>query len=162
MAAYWYFGDKSAMGKLNGHHWLTQDQVDKQILGWLTVAPMGVVLEGPAAEGAYTPTSAMALFAGKPAAIGWPNHEAQWRGNPTFIAANAEQARAFYLGTLTDALGWLNINQVRYIVWVRRDQTRDPTARLRIQDQIGSAYDWKPFWKNGDDELGVWIRENPR
>lgn len=157
MAAYWIYSDKSAMGKLTGHHWLTQDQVDRQILRWLTVAPQGVVLEGLGAEGAYTPTSAMALFAGKPAAMGWPNHEGQWRGNPTFITTNAEQARALYRGTLTDALGWLDLNKVRYIVWVRRDQTRDPTARLRIQEQIGSTYHWKPFWKNGDDELGVWI-----
>ena len=157
MAAYWYYGDKSAMGKITGHYWLTQEQVDKQILSWLIAAPNGVVLEGLGVESAYTPTSAMALFADKPAAIGWPDHEGQWRGNPTFIYTNAEQARAFYHGTLANALGWLGLNDVRYIIWVRRDQTRDPTARLRIQAQIGSAYEWKPFWKNGDDELGVWI-----
>ena len=160
MAAYWYYGDKSAMGKISGHYWLTQDQVDKQLLSWLTAAPNGVVLEGLGVESAYTPTSALALFAGKPAAMGWPDHEGQWRGNPTFIYSNAEQARAFYHGTLTNALGWLDLNDVRYIVWVRRDEARDPAARPRIQAQIGSAYDWKPFWKNGDDELGVWVRRD--
>ena len=157
MAAYWFYADKSAMGKLTGNYWLTQDPVDKQILSWLTVAPQGVVLEGLGAEGAYAPTSAMALFASKPSAVGWPNHETLWRGNPSYINANADQARAFYHGTLTNPLGWLDINQVRYIVWVRRDQEHDPTARLRIQKQIAGVYDWKPFWKNGDDELGLWI-----
>ena len=134
--------------------------MDKQILNWLTVAPQGVVLEGLGAEGAYTPTSALALFAGKPAAMGWPNHEGQWRNNPAFISTNAEQARAFYRGVLADAPGWLELNDVRYIVWVRRDQTREPTARLQIQEQIVDTYYWKPFWKNGDDELGVWIRKD--
>lgn len=160
MAAYWYYADKSAMGRLTGHHWLTRDQVDKQILSWLTAAPPGVVLEGLGVEGAYTPTSALALFAAKPAALGWPHHEGQWRGNPAFISAYADEVRAFYRGTLTDAVGWLGGNDIRYILWVRRDQDRDPTARPRIQDQIRDAYHWKPFWKNADDELGVWIRKD--
>ncbi len=160
MGAYWYYSDKTSMGKLAGHHWLTQDPVHNQILNWLKVAPNGVVLEGLDAHGAYTPTSAMALFASKPAAIGWPNHEAQWRGNPTFISSNADQARSFYRGTLPDAPAWLAVNQVRYIVWVKRDQMRDPTARDRIQNQIGTVYSWKPFGKNGNDELGVWMRKD--
>ncbi len=160
IAAYWYYADKSALGKLTGHHWLTQDQVDKQLLNWLTVAPQGVVLEGLGNEGAYTPTSALSLFAAKPAALGWPHHEGQWRGNPAFISTYADQVRAFYRGDLTHAVQWLGSSQVRYILWVRRDQTRDPAARLRIQEQIGSAYFWKPFWKNADDELGVWIRKD--
>jgi uncharacterized membrane protein len=160
MAAYWYYADKSAMGKLTGHQWLTQDQVDKQILSWLTAAPQGVVLEGLGADAAYTPTSAMALFAGKPAALGWPQHESIWRGNPAYLNSYADQVRAFYHGTLADPLGWLDINHVSYIVWARRDETRDPAARKLIQSQIGSAYFWKPFWKNGDDELGIWIWKN--
>ncbi len=160
MAAYWIYSDKPSLGKFSGHHWLTKDQVDKQMLDWLKVAPDGVVLEGLGEGGAYMSTSALSLFAGKPVAIGWPNHEAEWRGGPTFIPSFAEQVRTFYHGTLSDASGWLTLSRIRYIVWTRRDETRDPTARKRIQEQIGRAYRWKPFWVNGDDELGIWVRND--
>ena len=159
MAAYWYYSDKTPIGKFSGHHWLTKDQVDKQMLDWLKVAPDGVVLEGLEEGGAYMSSSAMSLFAGKPVAIGWPTHEAQWRGGPTFIASYAEQARSFYHGTLPDALAWLALSRVSYIVWTRRDETRDPAARYLIHEQISSAYGWKPFWVNGEDELGIWVRK---
>ncbi|MBI3776653.1 MAG: hypothetical protein HY273_14120 [Gammaproteobacteria bacterium] len=159
VAAYWYFSGKSALGKFSGHHWLSKDQVDKQMLDWLKVAPGGVVLEGLADGGAYMSTSALSLFAGKPVAIGWPTHEAQWRGGPGFIASFADQARAFYHGNLTDAPAWLSMSHVRYIVWARSDETRDPAARQRIQEQIGGGYRWKAFWVNGADELGIWVRK---
>ncbi len=159
MALYWYHSNKSAMGKLAGNHWLVTDPVNKQILQWLQAAPTGIVLEGLDASGAYTATSAMALFAVKPSATGWPEHEAQWRGNPTFIVSNAEQARAFYHGNVPDALSWLALQHVRYIVWVKRDQSRDPQARARIHQQISSAYSWKAFSRQGDEELGMWIKK---
>lgn len=159
LAAYWYYSDKPSLGKFSGHYWLTKDQVGKQMLDWLRVAPNGVVLEGLEDGGAYMSTSALALFSGKPAAIGWPTHEDQWRGNPSFIAHYAGQVRDFYHGILPEAPMWLAMNQVRYIVWMRRDETRDPEARRRIQEQIGTAYGWKPFWANGEDELGIWVRK---
>lgn len=160
MAAYWYYSDKTALGKFSGHHWLSKEQVGKQMLDWLQVAPDGVVLEGLEDGGAYMPSSALSLFAGKPVVIGWPTHEAQWRGGPTFITSVAEQARAFYHGNLPNAPTWLAMNQVRYIVWTRRDETRDATARRRIYEQISGAYRWKPFWVNGEDELGIWVRKD--
>ena len=160
LAAYWIYSDKPSFGKFSGHHWLSKDQVDKQMLDWLKVAPDGVVLEGLEDGGAYMPTSALSLFAGKPVAIGWPHHEEEWRGGPTFIRSFAEQARAFYHGNLPVAPAWLGLSRVRYIVWTRRDETRDPTARHRIQEQISGAYAWKPFWVNGEDELGIWVRKD--
>ncbi len=159
LAAYWYYSDKASLGKFSGHYWLSKDQVNKQMLDWLKVAPDGIVLEGLEDGGAYMSTSALTLFSGKPAAIGWPTHEDQWRGNPGFIAHYAEQARSFYHGTLPDAPAWLAMNRIRYIVWVRRDETRDAAARYRIHEQISAAYRWKPFWVNGDDELGIWVRK---
>lgn len=159
LALYWYHSDKSAMGKLTGNYWLSRDPVNKQILQWLQAAPSGIVLEGLDNGGAYTPTSAMALFAAKPSATGWPDHEAQWRGNPSFIYNNADKARAFYHGNVSDALSWLALQRVRYILWLKRDQDRDPQARVRIQQQISSAYYWKAFWRQGDEELGMWIKK---
>ncbi|TRZ50904.1 hypothetical protein D4S03_05950 [bacterium] len=159
MAAYWGYSQKTSMGKLAGNQWLRQDQVDKQLLEFLKVSPRGVVLESLDAGGAYTPSSAFALFSGQPSANGWPAHVAQWRGNPGYISANADKNRVFYRGELPDALSWLTLNDVRYIIWNRRDHQRMADARDRINGQIGSRYIWKPFWQNGAEELGCWFRK---
>ena len=159
MAAYWGYSQKTSLGNLAGNQWLRKDQVDKQLLEFLRVAPHGVVLESLDAGGGYTPSSAFALFSGQLSANGWPEHEAQWRGNPGHILANADKNRTFYRGELADALSWLILNDVRYIVWNRRDHQRLADARNRINDQIGSRYIWKPFWQNGAEELGCWVRK---
>ncbi len=159
MAAYWGYSQKASLGKLAGNQWLRQDQVDKQLLEFLKVSPRGVVLESLDAGGGYTPSSAFALFSGQLSANGWPDHEAQWRGNPSHIYVNAAQNRAFYRGELPDALPWLALNDVRYVVWSRRDQRRKAEARALINGQIGSRYIWKPFWQFGAEELGCWVRK---
>jgi Uncharacterized membrane protein (DUF2298) len=159
MAAYWGYSQKTSMGKLAGNQWLRQDQVDKQLLEFLKVSPRGVVLESLDAGGAYTPSSAFALFSGQSSANGWPDHEAQWRGNPGHISANADKNRAFYRSDLPDALSWLTLNDVRYIIWNQRDHRRMADARNRIGSAIGGLYIWKPFRQNGTEELGIWVRK---
>ncbi|MBI3562533.1 MAG: hypothetical protein HY080_12550 [Gammaproteobacteria bacterium] len=158
MARYWLYANKSALGKLDGHAWLSADPVSGAMLQWLRVMPKGIVLEG-LDGGAYTPRSALALFAAKPSLTGWPDHEAQWRGNPSEILQNANTAQAFYRGELTSAVTWLSGQQVRYIIWNKRDQDSHPTAWRRIHAQIQSEYYWKPFWQQGDVELGIWFRK---
>ncbi len=159
LAAYWGYSQKTSLGKLAGNHWLRQDPVDKQLLEFLKVSPRGVVLESLDAGGGYTPSSAFALFSGQLSANGWPDHEAQWRGNPGHIYANADKNRAFYRGALSDPLSWLELQDVRYIVWNSRDQRRLADARARINDQIGGRYVWKPFGQSGAEELGCWVRK---
>lgn len=159
LLAYWITGDKSARGQLTGTHWLTVDPAQRQILSWLTHAPDGVVLEGLGDGGSYTPTSAIALFSGKLSLTGWPDHESQWRGNPAFIADTANNVRRFYRGELPEPLDWLNVNNVQYIVWTQREQQRNPTVRQKISDLIKAQFDWRAFGKNGNDELGVWVRK---
>jgi hypothetical protein len=159
MAAYWGYSQKTSMGKLAGNQWLRQDQVDKQLLEFLKVSPRGVVLESLDAGGAYTPSSAFALFSGQLSANGWPDHVAQWRGNPGHITANADRNRVFYRGELPDALSWLTLNDVRYIIWSRRDHRRMADARNRIGSEISSLYIWKPFRHFGAEELGIWVRK---
>lgn len=160
LLTYWITADKSARGQLTGDHWLTKDSAQRQILSWLAHAPDGVVLEGLGNGGSYTSTSAMALFAGKSSLTGWPDHEAQWRGNPSFIADTANDVRRFYRGELPDALAWLNMNHVQYIIWVQRDQHRLETGRQLIHEAIKAEFDWRPFWKNGNDEYGIWVRKS--
>jgi hypothetical protein len=158
MAYYWHKADKPSFAKLHGHHWLTKDPVNAQILAYLQVVPKGVVLEGIYHD-SYTPTSAMALFANKPSLTGWPAHEYQWRGSPPFIYQVGNEAKQFYQGTLSDSLQWLAKHHVAYIVWREVEQEKYPDAWRKIQQQITRDYFWLPFKQYGDVRLGIWQRK---
>jgi uncharacterized membrane protein len=51
---------------------------DMQAIRWLTQAPPGVVAE--AVGGQYSSYGRVSALSGKPAVLGWPGHEDQWRG----------------------------------------------------------------------------------
>jgi hypothetical protein len=155
---YWAFSPTPSMGKMFGHAWLNRDSVDKTILEFLKAAPRGVVLESLDSN-AYTPSSAFALFSGQSSLNGWPDHESLWRASPSYIAQNAERNRLFYRGNLPDAERWLVVNDVRYILWTRRDQQRQADARPRIDAQISGSYAWIAVWTGSGEELGYWMRK---
>lgn len=158
IASYWHNSGKLSAGKMSGYAWLIRDGADKAILEFLKSAPHGVVLESLDAD-AYTPSSAFALFAAQPSLNGWPEYEAQWRGASAHVTDNAQRNRLFYRGNLPDAAQWLIGNDVRYIVWSRRDQERQADARTRIDALISPRYAWIPVTIDGGGELGYWVRK---
>jgi uncharacterized membrane protein len=158
MAYYWSKANKPSFAKLHGHHWLTQDPANAQMLEYLKAVPRGVVLEGLDRD-SYAPTSAMALFSNKPSLTGWPAHEYQWRGNPPFIQQVGNEAKQFYQGTLSNSLQWLAKHEVAYIVWREVGQETNPEAWRKIHQQITREYFWLPFKQDGDVRLGIWRRK---
>jgi len=158
MAVYWACNAKPSIGKMAGNQVLKNDPIDRQILEFLKVAPRGVVLES-VDGGAYMRSSAFALFSGQLSANGWPDNETLWRGNANHIQIDAEKNRLFFRGQLPDALSWLEINDVRYILWVLRDHQRQSDGRARIEVQISTRYAWKAMWQEQAFELGYWVRK---
>lgn len=152
---YWISADKPSLGQMVGNGWLRQDEIQRNMLAHLKSSPDGVVLES-VEQGAYSSSSALALNAGKGVVIGWPDHEAQWRGSPNFVSQRVAAVRAIYRVQLPDPLGWLRQARVRYIVWSLADEQREPGARLRLQAAIERDYHWRSFYRNGDLEAGIW------
>ncbi|UXY15709.1 DUF2298 domain-containing protein [Chitiniphilus purpureus] len=148
---------KPHAGKLAGDGWLMSDPVHRRILEYLRAAPRGLVLEG-LEGGAYMQTSAFALHAGQPAVNGWPAHVGQWRGEPAYVPRDAETVRQLYRGALPNAAEWLNTRNVRYVVWSRYDQRRDPAAFAQLQQQLALSYLWRPIADADGASFGVWER----
>jgi len=157
LGRYWLYSDKPSFARMEGHQWLSSAPVERGMMVWLRAAPMGNVLEGLDGE-AYTSASALALFAGKPSATGWPHHEAQWRADSYYVNQLAPTIHSFYQGQLVDPLRWLDTRAVRYIVWSARDQARNPAARAQIDAAIGSQFAWKQFGVADGAPVGLWIR----
>jgi uncharacterized membrane protein len=90
---------------LDGTAYIAQQSPDEiSAVDWLSQAPAGVVAE--AVGGSYSNYARVSTLSGKPAVLGWPGHESQWRGGAKemgsrqadiqllFCAPNWEQAQA--------------------------------------------------------------------
>lgn len=156
-AHYGYSTPRPHAGQLKGDAWLQDDLAQRAILDWLRNAARGLVLES-VEQGAYSPTSAFALHSGQASAMGWPDHVAQWRGSPAFIAARVQMIREVYRGTRADAASWLKSLNVQYVVWSRFDAARGAEALAQLKSQLAQDYEWLPLWSNGGEEYGVFRR----
>jgi len=153
----WRWLPKTASGQLHGHAWLTAAPGQRDLLDYLAAAPPGIVLERQD-QGSYGRSSALALFAGQPALLGWADHQWLWRGSPAHVRGRAEQIAAFYHGQQADSLAWLLHHEVRYIVWNGSEPGATPQAFAAIAQQIGSRYHWQAFHVAGEQQVGLWIR----
>ncbi|MDD5249057.1 MAG: DUF2298 domain-containing protein [Rhodocyclaceae bacterium] len=159
-ARLWWWQPKPAIGQFQGHGWLTANAANRDMLNYLAAAAPGIVLDRND-KGSYSRSSAFALFAGKPALLGWADHEWLWRGSPAHVRLLADEVSAFYSGSLPDSLAWLLQHDVRYVVWQAEDNQFAPAAFSAIAQQIGSRYGWQPFQVTGDYRIGLWIRRPP-
>lgn len=82
---------------------------------WLSAAPYGVIAE--AVGGSYGPAARMATQSGLPTVLGWPGHEAQWRGGGLEIGSRQEDISTLYrTRDWSEAQAILERYQIRYIV----------------------------------------------
>jgi hypothetical protein len=154
---YYVVTGKGGMGHLSGHNWLTQDAITRDVFNYLKAAPRGIVLENEYGY-AFTNTTVYALYANKPALLGWPLHLVTWHGEVPDVWALNTQIQSFYAGTLPDSLDWLLGNKVRYVVWTGTESEKNPKAFELIRQQIDSRYQWKEFYVAGDFRVGLWVR----
>jgi hypothetical protein len=149
--------EKPSVGRLDGSGWI-KDPVIQDMISELGSRPDGVALQSGLTM-ANTEAPAVSLFAGKQSFIGWPWHETTWRGSFMEIRERLAQDDAFYEGKIPEPLSWLLHNNVRYVLWLPRDNL-DGNKRFRpIFERIHSRYYWHHLY--GDDDtfqIGFWER----
>lgn len=153
LSRYWLHTPRTSAGKMAGHHWFTQDTNQRDILTYLRTAPRGIVMEN-IRGGAYSKSGAFSLFAAKPSLLTWPDHMSGWKGNAAHMRLLQNQITQFYAGQQNDMIGWLQANNVRYIVWTTEDNQQ---AFDQVKQQIEILYHWKPFVANDNPHPGVWV-----
>jgi len=149
---------KLAVGQLSGAAWISKDVVVKDIIVELGSRPDGVTLEsGMKMENTESP--AVTLFANKQSLLGWPWMEEAYRGGFFEIPERFDQINKFYQGKLPDPLKWLLHNDVRYILWLPKDND-DHNSRFRpLLEKIKSRYYWHGVYGNDNDfAIGYWER----
>jgi uncharacterized membrane protein len=148
---------KGSAGKLEGSGWI-KDPVLMDIITELGSRPDGIALESEIAM-QNTESPSVSLFAGKMSLMGWPWHETTWRGPFLEIRERLAQNAEFYSGKIADPLNWLLHNNVRYVLWLPRDNG-DGNARFRpLLEQIKSRYFWHRMYGDSDTlAVGYWER----
>jgi uncharacterized membrane protein len=156
---YWLTTAKPHLGRLDGSAWLTDDLQQKAVLDYLKVAPPGVVLER-LPTGAFTYAGSIAMFSAHPSMLGWQAHEQLWRGYRGDILTLYNETAEFYKGTKADSRDWLLQHNVKYVVWLSKDNVEPYTAFALLDNQIKSAYAWKEFHVEDKTRIGIWVRRN--
>jgi len=148
----------SSIGHLSGSKWIERDPVIRDMIVELSSRPDGVTLEsGLAMENTESP--AVTLFSGKQSFLGWPWLEDVLRGPFGEVRERFDQINSFYGGTLPYPLEWLLHNNVKYIIWLPRDNV-DLNSRFQpLFDKIKSRYYWHRMYGNDKDfAIGFWER----
>jgi uncharacterized membrane protein len=149
---------KASRGQLSGTAWISNDIVVNDIIAELGSRPDGVTLESGLIM-ANSESPAVTLFANKQSLLGWPWMEEAYRGGFFEIPERLDQINKFYGGVSPDPLRWLLHNNVRYILWLNRDNVDHNSRFGPIREKIRQHYYWHGVYGNDNDfAIGFWER----
>ncbi len=149
---------KDSRGQFSGAAWIEKDIVINNMIMDLSSRPDGVTIESGLVM-ANTESPAVTLFSGKQSLLGWPWLEVTWRGGFIDVNQRLSQINEFYSGTLDDPLGWLLHNNVRYVLWLPKDNVDHNSRFLPISEKIKPRYFWHHCYGNDlDFAIGYWER----
>jgi hypothetical protein len=151
---------KDSRGHLSGAQWIEADPVIRDMITELKTRPDGVTLESGLIM-ANSESPAVSLFADKQSLLGWPWLEDAWRGSPLEVTLRLNDINGFYSATLEDPLQWLLHNNVKYILWLPRDNVDNNSHFQPVMDHIRSHYFWHTMYGDGKTfAVGFWERND--
>jgi len=151
---------KDDMGCLDGSHWITRDYTLRDLVSALQALPDGICLDSNLTFG-NTDATVLPIFANKQVYMGWPVQEGIWREFRTEIRPRMAQVNAFYAGTMDDPLEWLLNNNIRYVMWLQKDNDHNNERFLPLWNKIRSRYAWRHLYGTDTDwAVGYWERQD--
>jgi YYY domain-containing protein len=74
---------------------------DMDAAAWLRTAPPGIIVEATKTDASYSDFAHISTYSGLPTVLGWPMHEAQWRGSYDPQDSRLDDIRRLY-----ESAGW--------------------------------------------------------
>ncbi len=106
---------------------------------WLNSAPDGVLAE--AVGGSYTSFARISTYTGLPAVLGWPGHEAQWRGSNDPQGTRQNDIAALYsTPNWQTALTIIKEYNIRYIYIGGLERSAYPVQEKKFQDNLVQVF----------------------
>jgi hypothetical protein len=153
---------KPSVGRMDGSYWLTRDYVVRGMVGSLLSKPDGIAIDS---HNTFENTDAtvIPIIAGKKALMGWPVQEGIWREFRPEVRERVAQLGDFYANRMPNPLAWLLDNDVRYVLWLQKDNDHLNERFRAIGSKISPRYVWRQFAGNGGDwAVGYWERTERR
>jgi hypothetical protein len=152
---------KESVGQLEGTDWLTRDFTLRDMVSHLRALPDGICLDSGIGFG-NSDATAIPILGNKQAYVGWPTQEVIWREDRAEIRFRLAEVAAFYDGTMEDPLDWLLANNVRYVLWLQKDNDHQNDRFRPLWKKIRSRYAWRHFAGTDEDwAVGFWERIDP-
>ncbi len=83
---------------------------------WLRAVPAGIIVEATKVDASYSDYAHISIYSGLPTVLGWPMHEAQWRGSYDPQGSRLNDIRQLYESTSwDDAKAILQRYDIRYV-----------------------------------------------
>lgn len=113
---------------------------DVAMVKWLDAAPEGVIVE--AVGGSYSGYARISGFSGLPAVLGWPGHEAQWRGGYEEQGARQGDVETIYrTGSWSETETLLQKYNVRYIVVGNLERNTYPVNETKFRRYLTPVFE---------------------
>jgi YYY domain-containing protein len=89
---------------------------DLAAAAWLQAAPQGIIVEATKTDASYSDYGHISIFSGLPTVLGWPMHEAQWRGSYAPQGSRLNDVRQLYESSSWDTTtAILQQYHIRYV-----------------------------------------------
>jgi hypothetical protein len=152
---------KDDMGKLDGTNWITRDYTLRDIVSALKARPDGICIDSGDTT-SNTDATVIPIYANKQCLVGWPVQEGIWREFRWDIHERIDQENAFYAGKMEDPVAWLLANNIRYVLWLQKDNDHLNARFVPLWNKIRSHYRWQRYCGNDADwSVGFWERVDP-
>jgi len=161
LGRYFFRENKPSLMKLDGSFWLTGDTSLVDLIASLRSRPDGIAIESGHIDG-NSETTLVAIFSHKMSLLGWVVHQKViWRGDIPEIERRRQQIAAFYQDALPDPIAWLAQNDVRYIIWLKRDNVAGGEKHAALREKIKTRYRWEDFSDSEKEgPVGYWERKD--
>lgn len=154
----WWRGPKEAVGRIEGHYFLTKELFPRLVLSRLEVEPRGLVIERPQKDG-FTNSACLPLFAGHRMWLGWLGHEQLWRGYRDDLPQRQQRLFEFFDGRMGEPGRWLVAQKIDYVLWYQPEDTDE--LWKKINAAIADRYAWVELFRHdweGGPRAGFWRR----
>lgn len=115
---------------------------DMAAADWLRRAPAGVVVEATRADASYHyEFGLIATYSGQPNVLGWPGHEAQWRGTYDGLDQRINDIQRLYeTRSWEEALSLLRQYDVRYVYVGSMERSIYRVNELKFQQNLAPVF----------------------
>lgn len=149
---------KPTLGRLDGTYWITRDDTLRDIVSDLRELPDGICIDSGNGF-ANTDATVLPLYGNKKSLVGWPVQEGIWREYRSEIRDRVQQVATFYDGKMNDPLEWLLRNDIRYVLWLQKDNDHLNVRFIPLWNKIRSRYTWRHYSGTDTDwAVGFWER----